>query len=127
MVAALAADAAPDVAVTLIESDGRKVAFLSEAARAMRLSATLRSQRIETLAPLQADVLSARALAPLDLLLAHAQKHLAAGGIGLFPKGRAVHKEIAAAETKWRFERRIHSSLTEPGAAVVEVGAVFEI
>jgi 16S rRNA (guanine527-N7)-methyltransferase len=127
VLAAFAADIAPAWRFTLVESDVRKAAFLAEASRAMDLAPTILDRRIETLAPLCADVLSARALAPLDRLLAHAEKHLAPHGIGLFPKGETVHKEIAAAAAKWRFDRRIHLSVTEPGAAIVEVGAVSSV
>ncbi|MBA3323839.1 MAG: 16S rRNA (guanine(527)-N(7))-methyltransferase RsmG [Rhodobacteraceae bacterium] len=127
VVAVLAAELDPGMRMTLVESDGRKSVFLAEAARAMRLSVRTLNARVETLEPLQADVLSARALAPLDRLLAHAHKHRVPGGIGLFLKGRTVHKEIAAADLKWRFERRLHCSLTEPGAAIVEVGTVSSV
>jgi 16S rRNA (guanine527-N7)-methyltransferase len=110
--------------VTLVESDGRKAVFLAEAARAMGVAVDLRHARIETLPPQAADVVSARALAPLDRLLGHLEKHRAPAGIGLFPKGATVHKEIEDAARAWRFEHRIHRSVTDPRAAVVEVGAL---
>lgn len=127
VIAALAAESEPQLQLTLVESDGRKAVFLSEAARMMGLAVTILDARVETLAPLQADVLSARAFAPLDVLITHAQKHRRPRGMGLFPKGRTVHKEVAAAEAKWWFERRIHPSRTQPGAAIVEVGAVHSV
>jgi 16S rRNA (guanine527-N7)-methyltransferase len=114
VLAAIAADTAPAWRFTMVESDARKAAFLAEASRAMALAPTILDRRIET-------------LAPLDRLLTHAQKHLAPHGIGLFPKGATVHKELAAAAAKWRFDRRIHLSVTEPGAAIVEVGAVSSV
>ena len=42
----------------------------------------------------------------------------------VFPKGEAVHKEIKDAAHEWRFENKIHPSLTEQKAAIVEIGAV---
>ena len=107
-----------------MESDARKAAFLDAAAAAAGLAVTIHCARIEALPPQGADVVSARALAPLGELLAHAQKHSRAGGIGLFPKGAAVHKEIADARARWRFDHRIHQSRTDPNAAIVETGAV---
>ncbi len=125
VVAAFAAEAA--TAVALVESDLRKCVFLREAARAMGLTIVVHQARIEDVPPLGADVLSARALGPLDRLLGYAEKHRAPLGRGLFPKGRTVHKEIETATRSWRFEHRLHPSITEPGAAIVEVGAVSRV
>lgn len=127
VVAALAAEANPALRVTLVESDQRKAAFLGEAARAMGLDVAVLSDRVEALAPLASDIVSARALAPLAQLLQFADRHRKPGGIGLFPKGRGVHKEIADAATQWQFDHRLHRSRTDPEAAVVEVGALSRV
>ncbi len=127
VIAAMAADAAPELKITLVESDARKAVFLAEAARAMGVSVQIDDRRIEALAPLNTDVLSARALAPLDHLLEYAEKHLAPAGMGLFPKGATVHKEIETAALSWRFDCRVHASMTQPGAAIVEIGAVSRV
>lgn len=127
VIAALAADSGPRLSMTLVESDARKAVFLAEAARGMGVSVRIENCRIESLPPLAADVISARALAPLDVLLGHLEKHRATGGIGLFPKGAAVHKEIETAARIWRFERRLHGSVTQPGAAILEIGAVSRV
>lgn len=127
VIAALAAESAPDLRITLVESDARKCAFLMEAARAMGLTPAIRTERIEAMAPLHADILSARALAPLETLLEFTVQHRRTGGIGLFPKGETVHKEIKAAAQRWRFEHRIHASVTDPRAAIVEVGALSRV
>ena len=55
------------------------------------------------------------------------EKHRQPGGIGLFPKGGTVHKEIADASVHWRFEHKIHPSLTEQKAAIVEIGAIDRV
>lgn len=127
VVAVMAAGEGFPLRMTLVESDHRKAAFLAEAARALGVDVQTRPERIEALSPLEADVLSARALAPLDRLLGFAQKHRAPEGIALFPKGAAVHKEIETASRRWRFEHRIHGSVTDPDAAIVEVGAVSRV
>jgi len=88
--------------VHLLESDSRKCAFLSEAAR---LFAPGRVQvhrgRIESALPLQADVVTARALAPLEELLALAQPLLKPGGTCLFLKGRRAEDELTLARQTW--------------------------
>jgi len=127
VIAVLAADAAPEVRVTLVESDQRKAAFLRTAAAETGARAEVAAHRIESLAPTAADVVSARALAPLDVLLAHAQKHRRPDGICLFPKGATVHKEIEATERKWRFDHRLHPSRTDPDAAILEIGAMGRV
>jgi 16S rRNA (guanine527-N7)-methyltransferase len=53
--------------------------------------------------------------------------HRATDGTGLFPKGETVHKELAEAARHWRFEHRLHRSLTDPAAAIVEVGALARV
>ena len=79
--------------------------------------------RIEAVPPQDADVVSARALAPLADLLALAEKHRRPEGICLFPKGETVHKEVAAAAARWHIEHKIHQSRTDPRAAILEIGA----
>ena len=127
VVAILAAEAVPDLRVVLVESDQRKAAFLSTVMRRTGIRAEVRAERIEALAPVGADVVSARALAPLPALLEMLEKHRNPGGIGLFPKGASVHKELAAATAHWRFDHVIHPSLTDPQAAIVEIGAAERV
>ena len=93
----------------------------------MGIKPVIYQERIETVIPLQADVLSARALAPLETLLGYVTKHRRHDGIGLFPKGETVHKEIEAAAKRWRFEHRVHSSITESLGVIVKVGAVSSV
>lgn len=127
VVAVLAQEAEPALRFTLVESDERKAAFLEAAARSVRVPVSVRCDRIERSPPLVADVLSARALAPLATLLEYAAIHRQPSGMGLFPKGEAVHKELLEAAQVWRFEYRLHRSLTEPAAAIVEVGALARV
>lgn len=127
IVAILAHEQAPELKVTLVESDQRKAAFLGVAARTLDLSVTICAERLEQCPAFAADVLSARALAPLSRLLEMTAKHRQPGGTGLFPKGETVHKEIVEAGRLWRFEHRLHPSVTDPAAAIVEVGALARV
>lgn len=105
----------------LIESDQRKSVFLRTAIRELGLRATVVSQRIEEAQPQGADVLSARALAPLDVLLSYAERHLLPEGVCFFPKGESFRDEISKALESWTFQREIHPSVTNPNAAIVKV------
>src|SRR5688572_4119374 len=82
----VAAAMRPDLEVTLIESDARKAAFLGEAARRMELEKPPKIVvgRIEAVAPAKADVVTARAVAPLGQLLKWAEPHRTDTAICLF-------------------------------------------
>lgn len=110
-----------EVAVTLIESDGRKCAFLREAARAMGLSVTVLDQRAEAAPPQGADVVSARALAPLPALLPLVARHVAPGGTALLMKGRGWAEEVEAARAEWRFDLDARPSVTDSSAKILVV------
>lgn len=124
VVAILAAERAPQIKITLVESDQRKAAFLREAIRATGVKATVCADRIESLNPLMADVLSARALAPLSQLLAHAERHLAPGGVAIFPKGATHGAELAESLERWRFSVQKHPSRTDPDAVLLRIGDI---
>ena len=88
----------------LIESDRRKAAFLMEAARQTAAPAKIHNTRIEAARLPPAALITARALAPLDKLLALAALHLAPGGICLFPKGRTAAEELTLATPLWHMD-----------------------
>lgn len=124
VVACLAAERRPDMAVTLIESDRRKATFLQQAARDLGLAPRIIVQRIEEAAPQAADIVSARALAALPLLLSFADRHLGAGGLCLFPKGANWREEVEAARKDWHFDLTTHPSETDPLAVILAVKAL---
>lgn len=119
VVAILAAEQRPDLRVTLVESDQRKAAFLRTVARETGTAVTVIAERAELVPPAGADVVSARALAPLDRLLPLAERHLAASGVAIFPKGAAWQAEVNTALANWRFNLQNHASLTDPQGAVL--------
>lgn len=128
MIAAiLAAGDGAALRVTLVESDHRKVAFLRTVALETGVSVGLETARVEDLAPQAADVLSARALAPLSQLLEWTERHRKPDGVALFPKGRTVHKEMEAARVTWNFNHVAHQSRTDPQAKILEIGALNRV
>lgn len=122
VVAMLARGDGIDLDMHLVESDQRKAAFLRSVSRETSTPVTVHAARIETLAPLNADIVSARALAPLSDLLGFAERHRAANGQCLFLKGERFGDEIADALAMWRFEGQNFSSRTHPGAAILKIG-----
>ncbi|MEW6258177.1 MAG: 16S rRNA (guanine(527)-N(7))-methyltransferase RsmG [Pseudomonadota bacterium] len=110
--------------VHLVESDTRKAAFLREAARRAHLPVRVHPQRIEQAAPQLAagcDVVSARALAPLPKLLDLAAPFLAAGALGIFPKGKDAQGELTAARKGWTLDAELRPSRSDPEARILVV------
>ena len=89
--------------VTLVESDGRKCAFLREVIRSTNVSSSVRVEncRIEDLSIYQVDVITSRALAPLEKLLELAEPFFRKDTICLFLKGKKVDEELIQAEKSW--------------------------
>jgi 16S rRNA (guanine527-N7)-methyltransferase len=114
----------PGAQIHLVESNGKKAAFLREAVRATGSPAIVHAVRIEdftasSLEPL--DVVTARALAPLGKLLALAFPLLKTGALGLFPKGQDVAHELTDAAKCWKTQSSLASSRTDPKARIVVV------
>jgi 16S rRNA (guanine527-N7)-methyltransferase len=112
-----------DVHVTLIESTGKKAAFLVAAGEAMGLdNLKVIPMRIEGAAlPSPPDIITARALARLDKLLRYGH------GIGgkntryFLLKGQDVADELTQATKSWHMEVIPHRSVTDPGATILEI------
>jgi 16S rRNA (guanine527-N7)-methyltransferase len=124
-VAALAAEKAPRLHIALVESDTRKTAFLAAAAREMGLAVTIESRRLESLPPRPYDVVSARALAPLERLCALAHRFSGQGrgqsAVFFFPKGARLDSELTAARARWHIRAERIASRTNPEATVLKI------
>jgi 16S rRNA (guanine527-N7)-methyltransferase len=121
----LAEDGSDSARVALIESDSRKCAFLREVARQTGITVDILSTRIEqatTHFKLKApEVVSARALAPLDRLLGLAAPLFTPCTVGVFLKGRDAAAEVETAAKAWTFAVEMVPSLTEASGRVVVV------
>src|ERR1044071_8869970 len=114
----------PNLKIHLVESIGKKAAFLREAAEQLKLPAIVHAVRIEDFGKnlqFRPDVVTARALAPLDELLKLAQPLLRAGALGLFPKGQDVEVELTKASKSWNIEANLIPSKTNPEGRIVIV------
>lgn len=109
--------------VHLIESDGRKAAFLNEARRLTEADATVHPVRLEAYAGPTPDLVVARALAPLDRLLGYARAVAAPSGRALFLKGRQWRDELTAARAAWHIEFTHQPSLADPAGVVLDIHA----
>lgn len=127
VLAILAHEAAPELRFTLVESDLRKATFLRTVATETGIGADIVTERIESLEPLAADVLSARALAPLPRLLGFAARHLAPTGRALFPKGVSHATEIEDSLASWRFDVQKIPSRTDPASVILNIGGITHV
>lgn len=121
VVAIISQEVAPSRRVTMIESDQRKAAFLRTVIRELELAASVIVQRVEDVSPMDADIVSARALADLTELLAFAHRHLDINGSALFMKGAIWQKELQIASESWSFQHEAHTSKTNPEAAILKI------
>ncbi len=117
----------PGVQVHLIESKGKKAAFLREAIRLLQLPAQVHNERVENFGeswPGLADVVMARALAPLKTLCDQTFPLLSKGAVGLFPKGQDVDAELTEAAKYWTLEASTVPSKTSPTGCIVVIRSI---
>jgi 16S rRNA (guanine527-N7)-methyltransferase len=110
--------------IHLVESIGKKAAFLREVAEQLQVPAVVHPVRIEDFGKnlqFKPDVVTARALAPLDELLKLAHPLLRTGALGLFPKGQDVEAELTKASKSWNIEASLVPSKTNPESRIVAV------
>ena len=120
----------PGAQVHLVESNGKKAAFLREAIRATGVPAVVHQKRIEDCGDSfgdKVDVVSARALAPLKILCDQAFPLIARGAVGLFPKGQDVAAELTEAAKYWRIEAETVPSRTSPEGCIVVVKRLLRL
>lgn len=120
----LAAALDGDGHVTMVESVGKKCAFLRAAIQAAGLPARVEQARIESVDAGDVDVVTARALAPLPKLLELSAKWLETGAFGVFPKGENLDEELTAARQRWTFSAEVIPSRTSPTGRILTVSEV---
>jgi 16S rRNA (guanine527-N7)-methyltransferase len=114
----------PGAEVHLVESNGRKAAFLRAAVAVTEAPARVHAVRMEEFVESftgVSDVVTARAVSPLSSLLEACAPLLRAGATGLFPKGQDVEAELTEATKYWNMTVELAPSRTEPKARVVIV------
>jgi 16S rRNA (guanine527-N7)-methyltransferase len=118
---------ATDAHVTLIESDQRKAAFLREASRVAGVRTRVIAARIEAADAGPADVVSARALAPLPQLLQWGVRFLDKEGSCLFLKGKNADEELNAAHADWRMAVTRIPSRTDADGVILRLSDIRRV
>ena len=119
----------PGAQLHLVESNGKKAAFLREAIRVTGAPAQVHAERVEkyTQSPVNSvDVVTARALAPLKTLCDQAFPLIERGAIGLFPKGQDVAGELTETDKYWSIEASTVASRTSPEGCILVVRSLTQ-
>ena len=111
--------------VDLVESNQKKAAFLRVCLRECEARGAVHAVRIEEASKIipDCDVISARALAELDLLLDYAapwverNENLSL----LLHKGRDYEREVQKARGRWEFDLVKHNSVVESDSVILEL------
>lgn len=112
----------PGAAIALVESNRKKAAFLQTALSALGVAAEIHACRIEdariSFAP---QIVTARALAPLNQLIGLALPWLSEGAKALFHKGRDYRSEIEESAQLWSFDLIEHRSAIDSDSVILEI------
>jgi len=110
--------------VHLIESSTKKCIFLEEIARLLSIKVKIHNTRIEKVNFWKSQIITARALAPLNKLLSLSFPFFREGAKGIFLKGKNVFSEIKKAKHNWRIQYRTYPSITDATGVVLCVDSV---
>lgn len=106
--------------VCLIDSLAKRCRFLQEVVDALSLPATVIVGRAEAQS-VTCDIVTARAVAPLDKLLGYAQPYFQRGAQGLFLKGERAESELIEARKSWHFEAELAPSQSDVRGRIVTI------
>ena len=109
-----------DAHVWLIDSLQKRCRFLQTIVDELDLPATVVWGRAEE-QEIKVDVVTARAVAPLEKLLGYAQPYLKRGAQGLFLKGEKAEAELQEARKVWQVDADLSVSRSDPRGRILTV------
>ncbi len=113
----------PGSSIDLVESNGKKAAFLRTAIGQFSTPGTVHAMRIDAawakIAP--PDIITARALASLSGLFTLAEPWLSRGAVALFQKGRDYRREIEESRDAWSFDLVERESAVDKDSVVLQI------
>lgn len=107
--------------VEMVESDNRKCAFMQTALRETGAVGVIHNERLEKLPFLDADIITARAFAPLDRMLDWTEGQHKEGQIFWLLKGRAVNEELTNLPVSQRVETEQFDSLASGDGVILRL------
>ena len=127
VVAILSDEIEPVNKLFLVEADVRKAVFLKTVCRELGLKVEVYNNRIQELPLMSANVVSARALAPLTTLCLYAKNHLDKDGVAVFAKGENWKAELVEAQKKWIFNYEAVKSTLHEGSVVLVLRGIKSV
>ena len=112
--------------VWLIDSLGKRCRFLQTVVDELDLPATVINGRAEE-QQVKVDIVTARAVAPMEKLLGYAQPYFQRGAKGLFLKGEKAEVELKQAASVWHFDSDLSVSRSDPRGRIVSVGSLRRV
>ncbi len=107
--------------VFLVEPGAKRAAFLRQVIREAGVNAEVKQEKIEEIRPFPVDIVTTRALAGIDQLLAWGVPFLRQGGEFWLLKGARAEEELTLARKNWIMSEELFPSRTEPGGRVVRL------
>lgn len=117
----------PDAHIWLIDSLGKRCRFLSAVVETLELPATVIHGRAEDQRDIAVDVVTARAVAPMERLLGYAQPYMERGAQAVFLKGERAEEELREARKSWQFSSDLRPSQSDPRGRIVHIGSVRRV
>lgn len=110
--------------VTLVESAGKKAAFLRTVIRELQLPAKVWADRAEDMPPQPFDIITARAFAPLPRLLTYAHPFWGERTVALLLKGQGVESELTDAAKTWIYKAETTPSESDSTGCVLKISGL---
>ncbi|RWO51171.1 MAG: 16S rRNA (guanine(527)-N(7))-methyltransferase RsmG [Mesorhizobium sp.] len=115
--------------IDLVESNRKKASFLQAVVGQFNLPARVFARRIDDAYAFVStpQIVTARALASLPVLLELSAPWLTAGAYGLFHKGRDYRSEVAESAQRWSFDLVEHASATDAHGVILELSDLRQL
>lgn len=117
----------PDAHIWLIDSLGKRCRFLSAVVETLELPATVIHGRAEDQKDIAVDVVTARAVAPMERLLGYAQPYMKRGAQAVFLKGERAEEELREARKSWQFTHELVPSQSDARGRIVRIGSLRRV
>lgn len=122
VLAIVMAEKFPAAKITLVESIAKKTMYLNDVCQKLGLqNVQIENNRVENVVFKGVDIITARAVASLDVLCGYAYKISQKNTGLLFLKGRSYKEEDAAAQKNWKYNLRIHPNKYSDDGVVMEL------
>jgi len=111
----------------LVEKSAKKCLYLTAAIEAAKLNAIVHNQRSEEVASVSADIVTARAFAPLPRLLASSSHLFQKDTLAVLHKGQNWKEELTEAAKTWNFSSEAIPSRSGGSGVILKIWGVQRV